>query len=84
MMHMHPRLRAAQARLDAALDALCAGQWTAEDAAVTDAELRPLLAAAAELRAVLAEGPPPDIDARMRKRVQDAAVQSRQRVLRVP
>jgi hypothetical protein len=82
-MHMHPRRRAAQARLDAALDDLCAGASTGDGAAVPDPELRALLAAAAEVRAVLAEGPPADAAERMRQRVHEAAVRAQPRVLRV-
>jgi hypothetical protein len=84
LMHMHPRRRAAQARLDAALDALCAGEWDGDATAALDPELHELLAAAAEARVALAERPPPDADARMRRRVQEAAVKAQQRVLRVP
>ncbi|MGH2721089.1 MAG: hypothetical protein ACRDJO_05745 [Actinomycetota bacterium] len=79
-----PRRRAAESRLDAALDALSAGGWAAGCAVARDDEVRDLLAVAAEVRSFLSQELPTEMSARLRAVVTGAARAHGERVLRVP
>jgi hypothetical protein len=82
---MHgPRRRAAESRLDAALDALSTGGWAAGSAAARDDEVRDLLAVAVEIRSFLPDALPPEVSARLRAIVTGAARAHGEQVLRVP